>query len=502
MVGTESSWTMWPGKAGTINHNACRNAYRQHMLESKIPWHSQPAPCPKRRVPPAPASMRWHGSPRCGSPPRGDSGPLSPRAAGTAASASALLSPHRERVAAWGNEALGLRTAAASTRATSSSHLPRSGSVETRRRAKSSSTGSCAASTSAGSRREGVLQAMTGSRGLWRDLPRFNAMGQLESTGPEARHPSPGAFTPRGRVGSSVLGSVASPCEGGQQRAHSPDDRNSIAATAVEDLEHAGQRPSDRERVDIRSLSDFARHRALSADQRRPGSQTSGAHSSSGPVARADSGRVRDANELAATSELCFPAEMSNTSSEASDAAIAAAALRQPGSAAGLQPSVQPATAEAFSSAAARAAPAAATLQQQLVDLGELELMLAASEQRLGGWMALDDYVPGLAEVLGGAGPGSSLWPTESIYSGKFDDEDPTQAPKGLDTTWKSTPRTPIPATPQPPAPLLLCGSGASPSGSPARADFYERPRSASVSGQLRSGMSCQLRSGQRTTVK
>lgn len=489
MVGTESSWTMWPGKAGTINHNACRNAYRQHILESKIPWHSQPAPCPKRR---APASMRWQGSPRCGSPPRGDSGPLSPRAAGSAASASALLSPHRERVAAWGNEALGLRTAAASSRATSSSHLPRSGSLETRRRAKSSSTSSCAAASSAASRREGVLQAMTGSRGLWRDLPRFNAMGQLESTGPEARHPSPGAFTPRGRVGSSVLASAAaSPGEGGQQRALSPDDRNSLAATAWDDLEHAGQRISDR--VDIGSLSEYGRYRALSADQRRPGLQTSGAHSSLGPMAHADSGRVQEANELAATSELCFPpasasVEMSNsTSSEASDAAIAAAALRQPGSATALQPAVQPATAEAFSSAAARAAPAAAAALQQPVDLGELELMLAASEQRLGGWMGLDDYVPGLAKVLGGTGTDSSFgWEAESVYSGKFDEEAPH--------SWKLTPRTPIPVTPQPPAPLLLCGSGASRSGSPCRADVYERPRSAS--------MSCQLRSGPRSAVK
>lgn len=300
---------------------------------------------------------------------------------------------------------------------------------------------------------------MTLSRGLWRDLPRFNATGQLESTGPEARYPTPAAFTPRGRAG----GSVAPVGEGGQLHAPSGDDRNSlVAATALDEMEHAGQRLSDR--IDIGSLTEFARHRARSVDRGRPEEgQTSGAHSSSGAMTPADSGRVREANELAATSELCFPAaatadfvKLSGAWSEAADAAAlqpgSAAALHS-GCAAALQPTLQPATAEASSAARAAAA------QPPAMELGELELLLAASEQRLGGWMALDDYVPGLAKVLGGAVISSPLARDESIYTGKFDDED-------LDESWKPASRSP----PVPPPALLL-----------------SEPRSsASVSRQLR----------------
>ncbi|CAE8601610.1 unnamed protein product, partial [Polarella glacialis] len=123
----------------------------------------------------------------------------------------------------WGNRALGARTAEMNSTAAELSprqwHFERhesgaSSSTLAARRSSSCGSWSTAASSATLSRREIFLQAGRGSRGLWRDLPRYGTNGHLECTGPEMHHPVPAkdVCTPRGSgPGSSARGEACGP---------------------------------------------------------------------------------------------------------------------------------------------------------------------------------------------------------------------------------------------------------------------------------------------------
>eukprot|EP00440_Ansanella_granifera_P075964 gb/GFBE01082436.1/.p1 GENE.gb/GFBE01082436.1/~~gb/GFBE01082436.1/.p1 ORF type:complete len:236 (+),score=11.93 gb/GFBE01082436.1/:1-708(+) len=107
---------------------------------------------------------------------------------------------------------------------------------------------------------------MMGSRGLWRDLPRYGPGGKLESTGPEVRHPV-SALSPRGPRSDSSGGYASARV--GDARTSPRKLHSSSASTAAEptdEVEYAGQRPSVRIAV-VNDPSDTTRRRSMSRDR-------------------------------------------------------------------------------------------------------------------------------------------------------------------------------------------------------------------------------------------
>eukprot|EP00439_Symbiodinium_sp_Y106_P024091 s4220_g2.t4 len=132
MVGTEPSWTMIPGKGGAVSQNACRKTYEKQLLESNIPWHSD-----------------------------NDCRSTRPRAIASPQTRSPSTQGEGQGTDCWGNLALALRSATSLTSTASGSQ------------------------SSQRSRVGSARAAMTTSRGLWRDLPRYSKSGTLENTGPD-----------------------------------------------------------------------------------------------------------------------------------------------------------------------------------------------------------------------------------------------------------------------------------------------------------------------------
>eukprot|EP00931_Biecheleriopsis_adriatica_P077200 TRINITY_DN50810_c0_g1_i1.p1 TRINITY_DN50810_c0_g1~~TRINITY_DN50810_c0_g1_i1.p1 ORF type:complete len:376 (-),score=38.83 TRINITY_DN50810_c0_g1_i1:28-1107(-) len=239
MVGTEASWTMIPGRADGTCDSACRRTFVQQILQSNIPWHVEATPC-------------WSAPPTAGrSPSRRMSSGGSLRRGDL--SASRVLSPRslsKGQMAdgsrgGWGNDVLEARTAVHQ-----GSSTPKSAELNPgmRRSSRCSSTCSTAASSAAASRRESKLNAMMGSRGLWRDIPRYGPAGKLETTGQQVRHP--------------VTAHV--PCSGSSASGYAP----SWAHKAPDESEAAGHRPSTRSVVEA-NPADKVRRRSASADRSR-----------------------------------------------------------------------------------------------------------------------------------------------------------------------------------------------------------------------------------------
>jgi len=129
---------MIPGKGGAVSQNACRKTYEKQLLESNIPWHSD-----------------------------NDCRSTRPRAIASPQTRSPSTQGEGQGTDCWGNLALALRSATSLTSTASGSQ------------------------SSQRSRVGSARAAMTTSRGLWRDLPRYSKSGTLENTGPAEQHPAP-----------------------------------------------------------------------------------------------------------------------------------------------------------------------------------------------------------------------------------------------------------------------------------------------------------------------
>eukprot|EP00933_Yihiella_yeosuensis_P037780 TRINITY_DN31787_c3_g1_i1.p1 TRINITY_DN31787_c3_g1~~TRINITY_DN31787_c3_g1_i1.p1 ORF type:complete len:442 (+),score=36.84 TRINITY_DN31787_c3_g1_i1:70-1326(+) len=285
MVGTESSWTMFPGKGGTAPDRACRQTYTEQITAFKVPYHTrgeEHARAARDQTPRLRQSSRTR--------------PMS-------ASDRVLLS-------SWGNDSLAARASASCSRIRSSggscrgdltprrtwcSNTPRnmtprnithrdggtpatpelssspnssSGRFLTPRRAPQSTTGSSAGvSTTSYSVRAALRDANRTSQGLWRDLPRYGPGGQLESTGAEIKHP----------LASPRCGSSVETASTGQETPFV--DTSSSAArrlspsswawnvACADDMPHAGQRPTEQASV-IDCRMENVRHRQHTEDRR------------------------------------------------------------------------------------------------------------------------------------------------------------------------------------------------------------------------------------------